>query len=126
MPARVLMQDFTGVPALVVSIYETATRDASEGTPLLVLTGKEYGTGSSRDWAGKGPALLGVRVVIAESFERLHPSKLVSMGILPLQFRTGDSVESLGLTDRESIDSVNEVTGPDWSAGREVTARARR
>ena len=76
-------------------------RYAAEGTPLVVLAGKEYGTGSSRDWAAKGTALLGVRVVIAESFERIHRSNLIGMGVVPLQFADGDSVASLGLTGRE-------------------------
>ena len=71
--------------------------------PLLVIAGREYGSGSSRDWAAKGPALLGVRAVIAESFERIHRSNLVGMGILPLQFKPGDSAASLGLTGRETL-----------------------
>jgi aconitate hydratase len=77
------------------------------GVPLVVLAGKEYGSGSSRDWAAKGPALLGVRVVLAESFERIHRSNLVGMGVLPLQFLEGESVETLGLTGEE----VFEVRG---------------
>jgi len=83
------------------TIYDAAMRYASEGTPLVILAGKEYGSGSSRDWAAKGTALLGVRAVIAESFERIHRSNLVGMGILPLQFADGESVESLGLTGHE-------------------------
>ena len=71
---------------------------SAEGVPLVVLAGKEYGTGSSRDWAAKGTALLGVRAVIAESFERIHRSNLVGMGVLPLQFPAGESAASLGLT----------------------------
>jgi aconitate hydratase len=86
------------------SIYEVAMRYQAEGVPLVVLAGKEYGTGSSRDWAAKGPALLGVRAVIAQSFERIHRSNLVGMGILPLQFMDGDSVASLGLTGHETYD----------------------
>jgi aconitate hydratase len=74
-----------------------------EGTPLVVLAGKEYGSGSSRDWAAKGTNLLGVRAVIAESFERIHRSNLVGMGVLPLQFADGDSAESLGLTGEEEL-----------------------
>ncbi len=85
----------------VMSIYDAAMRYREEGVPLIVLAGKEYGTGSSRDWAAKGPALLGVRAVIAESFERIHRANLVGMGILPLQFKEGDSVERLGLTGEE-------------------------
>jgi aconitate hydratase len=76
----------------------------SEGIPLVILAGKEYGSGSSRDWAAKGPKLLGVHVVIAESFERIHRSNLVGMGILPLQFKAGESAASLGLTGEEVYD----------------------
>ncbi|RHW69244.1 aconitase [Trypanosoma brucei equiperdum] len=84
-----------------VYIFDAAMRYAEENTPLVILAGKEYGSGSSRDWAAKGPFLQGVKVVIAESFERIHRSNLVGMGIVPLQFRQGESVESLGLTGRE-------------------------
>jgi aconitate hydratase len=87
-------------------IFDAAERYRAEGVPLVVLAGREYGTGSSRDWAAKAPRLLGVRAVIAESFERIHRSNLVGMGILPLQFRAGDSVETLGLTGHEVIDLV--------------------
>ena len=90
-----------------VSIYEAATRYRAEGTPLIVLAGKEYGSGSSRDWAAKGPLLLGIRAVIAESYERIHRSNLVGMGVLPLQFLPGESAASLSLTGRESY----EITG---------------
>jgi aconitate hydratase len=83
-------------------IFDAAQRYATEGVPLVVLAGKEYGSGSSRDWAAKGPALLGVRVVVAESFERIHRSNLVGMGILPLQFQPGETAASLGLTGRET------------------------
>ena len=76
---------------------------AEEGVPLVVLAGKEYGSGSSRDWAAKGTKLLGVRAVIAESFERIHRSNLIGMGVLPLQFADGESVESLGLTGEETL-----------------------
>jgi aconitate hydratase len=86
------------------SIYDAAMRYAEEDVPLCVLAGKEYGSGSSRDWAAKGPRLLGVRFVIAESFERIHRSNLVGMGVLPLQFPSGKSVESLGLTGTEVFD----------------------
>ena len=85
-------------------IYDAAMRYQSEGTPLIVLAGREYGSGSSRDWAAKGPMLLGVRAVIAESFERIHRSNLVGMGVLPLQFSPGDSASKLGLTGRETYD----------------------
>jgi aconitate hydratase len=83
------------------SIYEAAMQYAEEGVPLVVLAGREYGTGSSRDWAAKGTALLGVRAVIAQSLERIHRSNLIGMGVVPLQFYKGDSVESLGLNGHE-------------------------
>ena len=86
------------------TIYEAAMAYADEGVPLVVLAGKEYGSGSSRDWAAKGTKLLGVRAVIAESFERIHRSNLIGMGVLPLQFPPGESVESLGLNGEETID----------------------
>jgi len=86
------------------TIYDAAISYAEEGVPLVVLAGKEYGSGSSRDWAAKGTKLLGVRAVIAESFERIHRSNLIGMGVLPLQFPAGESVESLGLTGEEVID----------------------
>ena len=86
-----------------MSIYDASTRYQKEGTPLVVIAGKEYGTGSSRDWAAKGPLLLGVRAVIAETFERIHRSNLVGMGILPLQFERGESAATLGLTGEESF-----------------------
>jgi aconitate hydratase len=84
------------------SIFDAAMKYADEGVPLAVLAGKEYGSGSSRDWAAKGPRLLGVRFVIAQSYERIHRSNLVGMGVLPLQFAPGDSAQTLGLTGRES------------------------
>jgi aconitate hydratase len=86
-----------------VFIHEAAVQYAAEGVPLVVLAGKEYGSGSSRDWAAKGPALLGIRVAIAETFERIHRSNLVGMGILPLQFLPGQSVATLGLTGHETV-----------------------
>ena len=86
------------------TIYEAAMAYAGEGTPLVVLAGKEYGSGSSRDWAAKGTALLGVRAVLAESFERIHRSNLIGMGVLPLQFPDGETAESLGLTGEETFD----------------------
>ena len=87
-----------------MSIFDASVRYAERGVPLIILAGKEYGSGSSRDWAAKGPKLLGVRAVIAESFERIHRSNLVGMGILPLQFAPGENVESLGLTGEEVYD----------------------
>jgi aconitate hydratase len=87
-----------------MSIFDAAMKYAEEDVPLLVLAGKEYGSGSSRDWAAKGPRLLGIRFVVAESYERIHRSNLVGMGVLPLQFPEGESVESLGLTGKEVFD----------------------
>jgi aconitate hydratase len=89
-----------------MSIYDAAMRYQEDSVPLLVVAGTEYGTGSSRDWAAKGTRLLGVRAVLAESFERIHRSNLVGMGILPLQFLPGESGETLGLTGYESFDIV--------------------
>jgi len=107
----------------VLPIFEAAVKYSAEGTPTIVLAGKEYGTGSSRDWAAKGPYLLGVKAVIAESFERIHRSNLVGMGILPLQFHAGDNVQSLGLTGFETFDIL---CGPAelLQPGRTVTVRA--
>jgi len=102
------------------TIFDAAERYLGEGVPTIVLAGKEYGSGSSRDWAAKGPNLLGVRAVIAESYERIHRSNLLMMGILPLQYLPGESRESLGLTGRE----VFSVTGVSGGEAREVTVRA--
>ncbi|NNJ95448.1 MAG: aconitate hydratase, partial [Halobacteria archaeon] len=85
-------------------IFDASVRYRADGVPLVVIAGKEYGSGSSRDWAAKGPRLLGVRAVIAESYERIHRSNLVGMGILPLQFKAGDTPASLGLDGRETFD----------------------
>jgi aconitate hydratase len=87
-----------------MTIYDASRRYIEEGTPLIVLGGKEYGSGSSRDWAAKGTLLLGVRAVLVESFERIHRSNLIGMGVLPLQYRPGESAASLGLTGRETFD----------------------
>jgi aconitate hydratase len=103
-----------------MSIYDAAMKYKAEGTPLVVLAGKEYGTGSSRDWAAKGTMLLGVRAVIAESFERIHRSNLIGMGVLPLQFKDGESAQSLGLTGKESI----EIIGLNAGAAKMVTVVA--
>jgi aconitate hydratase len=103
-----------------MTIFDAAERYLAEGTPLVVLAGKEYGTGSSRDWAAKGPALLGVRAVIAESYERIHRSNLLMMGILPLQYADGQSRDSLGLTGREEFS----ILGVDDAEATEVTVRA--
>src|SRR6266576_702315 len=87
-----------------MTIYDAAMRFSGEGVPLCVLADMEYGSGSSRDWVAKGPRLLGVRFVIAKSYERIHRSNLVGMGVLPLQFPEGESVESLGLAGTETFD----------------------
>ncbi|MGZ3407721.1 MAG: aconitate hydratase, partial [Polyangia bacterium] len=87
-----------------LSIYDAAMKYKDEGVPLVVLAGAEYGTGSSRDWAAKGTLLLGVRAVIAKSFERIHRSNLVGMGVLPLQFLEGEGADMLGLTGYETFD----------------------
>ncbi|MGH2516419.1 MAG: aconitase family protein, partial [Ktedonobacterales bacterium] len=89
-----------------MTIYDASVKYQREGTPLLVIAGKEYGSGSSRDWAAKGPLLLGIRATLAESYERIHRSNLVGMGILPLQFKDGESRESLGLSGKETYDIV--------------------
>jgi aconitate hydratase A / 2-methylisocitrate dehydratase len=107
-----------------MSIYDASSHYQADGVPLVVLAGKEYGSGSSRDWAAKGTALLGVRAVIAESYERIHRSNLIGMGVLPLQYLDGDSAASLGLTGEEEfavtgVTELNEGTTP-----REVTVRA--
>ncbi len=103
-----------------MTIYAASQRYLADGTPTIVIAGKEYGTGSSRDWAAKGPNLLGVRAVIAESYERIHRSNLLMMGVLPLQFTGGDSAESLGLTGRESYS----ILGVENGEADEVTVRA--
>jgi aconitate hydratase len=110
-----------------MSIYDAAMKYGREGVPLIVLAGKEYGSGSSRDWAAKGPYLLGVRAVIAESFERIHRSNLVGMGILPLQFQEGESAQSLGLTGREvfSIAGLARAVEGDFSPGVRLAVTAR-
>ena len=108
----------------LLSIYDAAMRYRVDGVPLVVFAGREYGTGSSRDWAAKGPALLGVRVVVAESFERIHRSNLVGMGILPLELEPGVRVESLGLSGRELVDVIG--LGAGLAPGARVTVRIRR
>jgi aconitate hydratase len=111
-----------------MSIYDAAMKYAAEKVPLLVLAGKEYGSGSSRDWAAKGPYLLGVRAVIAESFERIHRSNLVGMGVLPLEFLPGETVDSLGLTGHEvyEISGIAAGIATGFKQGRRLTVRARR
>ena len=107
-----------------MSIFDAAMKYKEAGVPSIVLAGKEYGTGSSRDWAAKGPYLQGVRAVIAESFERIHRSNLVGMGILPLQFKDGQNVESLGLTGQEVIDIVG--LSDDLKPRQDVTVKAKK
>jgi aconitate hydratase len=109
-----------------MTLYEAAERYRSEGTPLVVVAGKEYGSGSSRDWAAKGPALQGVRAVIAESYERIHRSNLIGMGIAPLEFPAGTTAAGLGLTGLEtfSISGLARGVAFGFAAGREVTVRA--
>ncbi|MEO8275804.1 MAG: aconitate hydratase AcnA, partial [Thermoanaerobaculia bacterium] len=111
-----------------MSIYDAAERYAAEGVPLVILAGKEYGSGSSRDWAAKGPALQGVRAVIAESYERIHRSNLIGMGIVPLEFPAGETAATLGLTGFEvfSIDGLAAALSGKFKPGLEVGVRALR
>jgi aconitate hydratase len=111
---------FTKFDGEEMPIYDAAMKYAEQATPLVVLAGQEYGSGSSRDWAAKGTKLLGVRAVIAQSFERIHRSNLVGMGVVPLQFADGDSVESLGLDGSEEIS----ISGLDGGEAKEVTVKA--
>jgi aconitate hydratase len=106
-----------------MSIYDAAMQYQKDGVPLIILAGKEYGSGSSRDWAAKGPRLLGVQAVIAESFERIHRSNLVGMGVLPLQFIEGETPERLGLTGFETFDIEGIANG--IKPGMHVTVRVR-
>ena len=120
-------RDFSTADAPVTTIYDASVNYAAAGTPLVVLAGKEYGSGSSRDWAAKGTALLGVRAVIAESYERIHRSNLIGMGVLPLQYPKGENAETLGLTGTETfsitgITALNDATGGEIP--REVEVRA--
>ncbi len=103
-----------------MTIFAASERYAREAVPLLELAGEEYGSGSSRDWAAKGTRLLGVRAVIAESYERIHRSNLVGMGVLPLQFADGENAESLGLTGEEEFS----ISGIEGGEAKEVTVRA--
>ena len=106
-------------------MYDVAMRYLDDGTPLVILAGKEYGSGSSRDWAAKGPMLLGIRAVIAESFERIHRSNLIGMGVAPLQFVGGESAVSLGLDGTEVI-SITGIAGSSQAEliGKRVKVRA--
>ena len=108
----------------MTSIYEASEAYQEAGVPLMILAGKEYGSGSSRDWAAKGTALLGVRAVIAESYERIHRSNLIGMGVLPLQYAEGDTAESLGLTGEEEFEVTGVEALNDGTTPREVTVRA--
>ena len=107
-----------------MSIYDAAMRYQDAGTPLVVLGGRQYGTGSSRDWAAKGSQLQGIKTVIAESYERIHRSNLVGMGVLPLQFLPGENVETLGLSGHETFD-IEGLSGA-IEPGQQVTVRATR
>jgi len=110
----------------VMSIFDASEIYSKEGVPLCVLAGKEYGSGSSRDWAAKGPLLLGVRMVIAESYERIHRSNLVGMGILPLQFSPGENVAALGLTGEEVFETIGlpKMLEAGFAGGKTLTVRA--
>ncbi|MGB9430354.1 MAG: aconitate hydratase, partial [Gammaproteobacteria bacterium] len=105
----------------VMSIYDAAVKYQKDKTPLLVIAGEEYGSGSSRDWAAKGTLLLGVHAVIAKSYERIHRSNLIGMGVLPLQFHAGEDAKSLGLTGKEEFS----ITGLDAGKAKEVTVKAK-
>ncbi|HYA23911.1 MAG TPA: aconitate hydratase, partial [Terriglobales bacterium] len=109
-----------------MTIFEASEKYLAEGVPLLIIAGKEYGSGSSRDWAAKGPRLLGVRAVIAESYERIHRSNLVGMGILPLQFLDGENAQSLGLTGEEvfEIGGIRDVI-EQFAPGRQVKVKVK-
>jgi aconitate hydratase len=108
----------------IVPVFEAATRYAERNIPLIVLGGKDFGTGSSRDWAAKGPALLGVRAVIAKSFERIHRSNLIGVGIVPLLLAEGDSIDTLGLDGSEELGFEGLVAG--LVSGSPITVSARR
>ncbi|MEO6264263.1 MAG: aconitate hydratase, partial [Luteimonas sp.] len=105
-----------------LSIFDAAMKYKADGVPLVVCAGKEYGTGSSRDWAAKGTILLGVKAVVAESFERIHRSNLVGMGVLPLQFKDGENARTLGLDGSETID----ISGLDDGAAKTATVVAKK
>ena len=111
-----------------MTIYDASVKYLREGVPLIVIAGQEYGSGSSRDWAAKGPRLLGVRAVIAQSYERIHRSNLVGMGILPLQFLANDTPASLGLSGKESFDIVGlaGVLAEGFPRGKDVEVKATR
>jgi aconitate hydratase len=106
----------------VMSIYDASMKYQAQKVPLVIFAGKEYGTGSSRDWAAKGTNLLGVKAVVAESFERIHRSNLVGMGVLPLQFKQGENAQTLGLDGSETFD----ITGLEDGAAKQATVTATR
>jgi aconitate hydratase len=111
-----------------MSVFDASTKYQADGAPLIVVAGKEYGSGSSRDWAAKGPKLLGVHAVIAQSYERIHRSNLVGMGILPLQFLSEEDPEALGLNGEEmyEISGLREMLDSKFASGRHVRVSAQR
>jgi aconitate hydratase len=110
----------------ITTIYDASVAHAEAGTPLVILAGKEYGSGSSRDWAAKGTALLGAKAVIAESYERIHRSNLIGMGVLPLQYPEGENAESLGLSGEETLDITGVTELNDGTTPRTVKVKASR
>ena len=110
----------------MTTIFEASEKYLEAGVPLVILSGKEYGSGSSRDWAAKGTALLGVRAVIAESYERIHRSNLIGMGVLPLQYPQGESAESLGLTGEETFSFTGVTALNDGTIPKTVHVKATR
>jgi aconitate hydratase len=116
--------DLTDPEKPVTTIFEASEKYAAAGTPLVILSGKEYGSGSSRDWAAKGTALLGVKAVIAESYERIHRSNLIGMGVLPLQYPAGENAESLGLTGEETFSITGVTALNDGSTPKTVKVKA--
>ena len=121
---RSLTVDLTKDDKPVTTIFEASESYLAAGIPLVILSGKEYGSGSSRDWAAKGTALLGVRAVIAESYERIHRSNLIGMGVLPLQYPEGENAESLGLTGEETFTITGVTALNDGETPRTVTVKA--
>jgi aconitate hydratase len=117
-------RDFTQPSAPVTTIFEASEHYADQKIPLVILAGKEYGSGSSRDWAAKGTALLGVRAVIAESYERIHRSNLIGMGVLPLQFPEGQNIASLGLNGEETIEIIGIEALNQGTIPKTVTVKA--
>jgi aconitate hydratase len=116
--------DLTSEDKPVTSIFEASEKYLAAGTPLVILSGKEYGSGSSRDWAAKGTALLGVKAVVAESYERIHRSNLIGMGVLPLQYPEGENAESLGLTGEETFSITGVTALNEGSTPRTVKVKA--